>query len=274
MKIETQEELSLGNVHFFKSIVLAILLILFGSLFAGAQTYPGEKSSYHSFDRYDFIYNDRLCIIVAPRVTAEGTPWIWRARFFTHEPQVDLALLNKGFHLVYADVADLFGSPQAVEIWDRFYKYLIETHGFAKKAVLEGLSRGGLIIYNWAIKNPDKVFCIYGDAPVCDLKSWPGVERKEMMQAYGFTKEQFWAYKGNPVDNLEPLAKAQVPIIHVVGDADETVPVAENTAVVEERYKKLGGHMTVIHKHGVGHHPHSLEDPTPIVEFILKCVKF
>ena len=95
----------MGNLHYSKFIVLAILLVLFGSHFAGAQTYPGEKSLYHSFDRYDFTYNDRACIIVTPRITAEGTPWIWRARFFTHEPQVDLALLDKGFHLVYADVA-------------------------------------------------------------------------------------------------------------------------------------------------------------------------
>jgi len=69
------------------------------------------------------------------------------------------------------------------------------------------------------------------------------------------------AYKGNPIDSLEPLAKAQVPVLLVVGDADDVVPVAENSAIVEERYKKLGGPITVIHKPGVGHHPHSLKDP-------------
>ena len=255
------------NRQIVNSVILMFLCLL---QFACDSNYPGEKSLYHSFDRYDFIYNERPCIIVAPEKEAPGKPWIWRARFFTHEPQVDLALLERGFHLVYADVADLYGSPQAVEIWDRFYDYLTQTYGFAEKAVLEGLSRGGLIIYNWAIRNPDKVHCIYGDAPVCDLRSWPGDKRTAMMEAYGFTKELFWSYRGNPVDNLAPLAAAQIPIIHVVGDADTVVPVAENTAVVKERYKKLGGHITVIHKEGVGHHPHSLEDPTPIVEFILK----
>jgi pimeloyl-ACP methyl ester carboxylesterase len=169
-------------------------------------------------------------------------------------------------------VAGLFGSPKAVGIWDRFYEYLTETHSFARKAVLEGLSRGGLIVYNWAIKNPDKVYCIYGDAPACNLQSWPGINRQAMLDAYGLTREQFGKYKGSPIDNLSPLAKANVPIIHVVGDADEVVPVAENTAIVEERYKKLGGHITVIHKKDGRHHPHSLEDPTPIVDFILKHV--
>ena len=78
------------------------------------------------------------------------------------------------------------------------------------------------------------------------------------------------AYGGNPVDNLEPLARAGIPVLHVVGDEDEAVPVAENTALVEERYRKLGGFIEVIHKPGVGHHPHGLEDPAPMVQFVLQ----
>lgn len=75
--------------------------------------------------------------------------------------------------------------------------------------------------------------------------------------------------EGNPVDNLSPLAKANIPLIHVVGDSDTAVPVAENTAVVEDRYKALGGHIKIFHK-PTGHHPHGLGDSAPIVEFILK----
>ena len=32
--------------------------------------------------------------------------------------------------------------------------------------------------------------------------------------------------------------------------------------------KGYGGDIKVIRKPGVGHHPHSLEDPTPIIEFV------
>jgi hypothetical protein len=46
--------------------------------------------------------------------------------------------------------------------------------------------------------------------------------------------------------------------------------VVENTALIEARYKALGGSIHVIHKAGVGHHPHSLKDPAPLVKFILK----
>lgn len=235
----------------------------------GIDDWPGEKSSFHGFDRYDFKVDALSCRVVTPRKAAEGRPWIWRARFFGHEPQTDVALLERGYHVAYVDVAGLYGGPEAVARWDAFYAHLTSTHAFSKKVVLEGMSRGGLIVYNWASRNPEKVRCIYADAPVCDFKSWPGIN-KAILDAYGLTEEEARAYTGNPVDSLKPLAEAGVPLLHVVGDADKVVPVAENTAVMEKRYTALGGTFRVIHKKGVGHHPHSLKDPAPIVAFILE----
>ena len=236
----------------------------------------GKKSAFHGFDCYDFSVAGAACKVVVPKTIADGKPWIWRARFFGHQPQLDKALLQDGYHVAYCDVGNLFGSPAAVKRWDAFYKFLTGEKGFHKKPALEGMSRGGLIIYNWAKKNPDKVSCIYGDAPVCDIKSWPRKNAKvwaQCLKAYGFESDaEGDAFEGNPIDGLEPLAKARVPLLHVVGDADKVVPVAENTAILEKRYKALGGKIEVIHKPGVGHHPHSLEDPAPLVEFVTKAV--
>ncbi len=264
-------------------LVLAVL-VCFGQSLArekapSARPFPGTRSAWNGFDRYEFQVDGRTCYMVVPKSVAPGKPWIWRARFFGHEPQTDLALLDKGFHLVYMDVADLFGCPKAVSHWNAFYRYLTEQHGFAPKAALEGMSRGGLIIYNWAAANPDKVACIYADAPVCDFKSWPGGKGRspgsppgwqKCLAAYGLTEAEALAYRANPIDNLKPLAEAGVPLLHVCGDADEVVPIEENTRILEQRYRRLGGSITVIVKPGVGHHPHSLKDPTPIVEFILE----
>lgn len=72
------------------------------------------------------------------------------------------------------------------------------------------------------------------------------------------------------MDNLAPLAEAGVPLLHVYGTADKVVPWEENTGLVAERYRKLGGEITLIAKPGVGHHPHGLDDSTPIIEFIAK----
>lgn len=78
------------------------------------------------------------------------------------------------------------------------------------------------------------------------------------------------SFKGNPIDNLEPLAKAGIPIISVCGDADKVVPFKDNMDVVRSRYLALGGPVEVIIKPGVDHHPHSLENPEPVVDFILR----
>lgn len=245
----------------------------------GETSWPGTPSSFHSFVQHTFQLGALDCKVVLPREEAEGRPWVWRARFFGHEPQADIACLEAGFHVAYVDVGGLFGAPRAIERWDAFYEYLTAEHGFSSRPALEGMSRGGLIVYNWAAAHPDRVSCIYADAPVCDFKSWPGGKGvgkgdektwAQCLQAYGMTEAEALSYAMNPVDNLEPLAAAGIPLLHVVGEADRVVPVSENTAVLEERYQELGGEIQVIRKKGVGHHPHSLEDPTPIVDFILK----
>ncbi len=247
---------------------------------AGTALFPGKRSEWNGYERYDFDVNGRTAIVVAPKAAAPGKPWLWRGEFFGHQPGADLALLAKGFHVVYLGVQNMLGCPDAVKAWDGFYQELTGKYGFAKKVALVGMSRGGLYCYNWAIANPDKVACIYGDAPVCDFKSWPGGKGKGkgskndwalVMKVYHFANEaEALAYKGNPIDNLKPLADAKVPLIHVYGDADDVVPWDENTKVIAERYAKLGGSIQLISKPGVGHHPHGLEDPTPVVEFILK----
>lgn len=261
-------------------ILITLVASLACSSFAGnqpASEWPGAKSSFHGFEQYDFKVGDAACKVVIPKTVADGKPYVWRARFWGHQPQFDVAMLNRGYHVVYCNVGNLFGNTEAVKRWNAFYEYLRFEHLLSDRPILEGMSRGGLIIYNWAAANPDKVAAIYGDAPVMDFKSWPGGKGtgkgaggawQTCLKAYGLTDDQAMAYKGNPVDNLAPLAKAGIPIIHVVGDADDVVPVAENTAIAEARYKTLGGVFKVIHKPGVGHHPHSLKDPQPIVDFV------
>ena len=76
-----------------------------------------------------------------------------------------------------------------------------------------------------------------------------------------------------PLYGLESLARQKVPLLHVVGQTDAVVPVEENTDLLEKSYQSLGGSIKVIRKEGVGHHPHSLKDPEPIVSFVLDSWK-
>jgi pimeloyl-ACP methyl ester carboxylesterase len=246
----------------------------------GTAPFPGKQTKWNGFDRFDFEVDGRPVLVVAPKQVADGRPWVWHGEFFGHKPAPDIALLERGFHVVYMSVPDMLGSPTAVAHWDALYRELTEQYQFASKAALVGLSRGGLYCFNWAAANPDKVACIYADAAVCDFKSWPGGKGKGkgsdrdwklVIERYGFADEAAaLAYDKNPIDNLAPLAAKKVPLLHVYGDADDVVPWDENTGVVAERYRKLGGEIVLINKPGIGHHPHGLEDSTPIVEFIVK----
>jgi pimeloyl-ACP methyl ester carboxylesterase len=237
-----------------------------------------EIVTWNGYNLSSFDLNGRQCTLVAPHSPAVGNPWIWRTEFFGAFPIADIALLGKGLHVAYIDMTNMYGAPVAMPYMDEFYYHLTTNLGLSQKTVLEGFSRGGLFAFNWAARNPEKVACIYVDAPVCDFKSWPGghrafVEDWEICkQVYGLTEEQAMAYTGNPVDNLEPLAKAGISILSVCGADDDIVPMEENTGVVEKRYLELGGDITVIAKPLCNHHPHSLEDPAPIVDFVLQHV--
>ena len=239
-----------------------------------------KVSDWNGFERSDFKVAGRPALLVSPKSPAPGNPWIWRMEFFGHEPQGDIGLLGKGFHVAYIDMQNLYGAPAAIETMDLFHDQLTKTFGLSQKVVLEGFSRGGLYAFNWAAHRPADVAGLYVDAPVCDFKSWPGGKGKskgspgdwqKLLKAYGLTEAQAIAYDKNPVDTLAPLAKAGVPILAVVGEADDTVPVSENIDIVEKLYQSLGGKIQVIRKPGCNHHPHSLPDPAPIVDFVVRC---
>lgn len=250
---------------------------------AGLGPYPGKVSDWFGFERHDFDWEGRTATVVTPKQPAESKPWVWHGEFFGHKPDPDIALLEKGFHVVYLKLTDTLGCPETVKAWTRFYGYLRKERGLGAKPALVGLSRGGLYCYNWATANPDKVACIYADAPVCDFKSWPGGKGKgpgdarnwaRVLPLWGFKDEaEALAYQGNPVDSLAPLVKHKVPLLHVFGDADEVVPAEENTLLLAERYRKLGGTIELIAKAGGKHHPHGLQDSAPIVNFIVKHAK-
>ena len=244
-------------------------------------SFPGETiDMWHGYKRHRFNVDGCHAWVVEPAKPLPGKPWSWCLQFpdaFTDRTPVP-GLLAAGYHHAHIDVGNTFGSPAAIKHFNAFYDTLTRA-GLSNKVVLVGLSRGGLYAYRWACENPGKVSLIYGDAPVCDMKSWPGGKGKgkgskpdwaAAMKCYGFKEEaEALAYPANPIDTLAPLAKAGVPLIHVVGDADDIVPVPENTAIIEERYKKLGGVIEVIHKTRVGHHPHvwTIRSPSSISSF-------
>ena len=245
---------------------------------AGANP-AAQRSTWNGFERIDFTFEGRPAILVQPAEAAPGRPWIWRTEFFGHEPQVDLALLARGWHVAYLNAKDMYGGPKSMRLFGQFYAHLVAQAQLAQRVVLEGFSRGGLYAVNFAASHPTRVAALYLDAPVLDIRSWPGRNRAskewaQCLEAYGLTEQSLPSFRGNPIDRVAQVARGGVPVIAVCGDADDVVPFAENTGILERRYRELGGTIEVVLKPGVGHHPHSLKDPAPVVEFLMRNAKF
>ncbi len=240
---------------------------------------PQKITSFYGYKCATFKLNGRECKVVAPKWTATGRPWMWRARFWGHEPQTDIALLQRGFHLVYFDASELLGDKEAVNDWNDFYK-LVTKAGLGPKACMEGMSRGGVYVFNWAAKNPKKVAAVYVDNPLLNMPSWAlGVMKSgakdDMLDAFKkdynlATEDDIKNFKNSPVDKVKQIVKGKYPILILCADEDEAVYPPDNTLLFEKKVQALKGDITVIHKPGFKHHPHSLPNPTPIVDFLLR----
>ncbi|MDF7825466.1 GDSL-type esterase/lipase family protein [Pontiellaceae bacterium B12227] len=261
------------------------------SVVTGVPEFPGKKTNFRGFSRYDLSSGKGKIIVLAPKKPRLGKPWVWKGWFWGNKliPSTqltvfaDLKLLEEGYYVVMAG-GDSLGHPSGSGRMDAAYELMTETYGFSRKPVLVGISRETLSVYRWASTHPGSVGGIYVDNGVCSVKSWPGgklvpgsdavgegnaKQWKKLKERYGFSSDaEALAYRGNPIDLLEPLAKAGIPVLHICGLADTTVPYEENSAIVKERYQKLGGNYQEILKEGLGHHPHGLDDPSPIIDFV------
>ncbi len=161
--------------------------------------------------------------------------------------------LEAGIAIAGIDVGESYGSPSGCALYSAFFDEMTRKRGYSPKPVLLGRSRGGLMTLSWAAANPDKVAGFTGIYPVCNLASYPGVAKAA--SAYGLAPDELEAHLAeyNPVDRLEPLAKAGVPLFAIHGDSDEVVPLEANSLLLKTRYVALGGWMELIVPHGQGH---------------------
>ena len=228
-----------------------------------------------------FAIKGRTAFLIQPDVKSpnEPMPWVWYAPTLRGLPGgaekwMFERFLKAGIAIAGIDVGESYGSPKGRALYSALHKHLVEKHGLAKQACLLARSRGGLMLYSWAAENPDKVRCITGIYPVCNIASYPGLPRAS--GAYELTAEQLKAQlaKHNPIDRLAPLAKAKVPIFHIHGDMDRVVPLDKNSAMIKQRYDKLGGPMTLEVVEGQGHNMWlGWFQSQKLVDFVVKHAK-
>jgi predicted esterase len=210
---------------------------------------------------------------------AQGKPWIWyapnvKANFIIlkHKMYTD-AFLNAGIAIASYDLGEVRGAPGSTAKFTLFYDEMVKR-GYSAKPILLGQSRGGLMTLAWAVRNPDKVKAWAGIYPVCNLTSYPlKNSKKETIADYGMEEDAIVAKleELNPIANLAGLAKQKVPMFSVHGDKDGLVPLADNTKLLQDNYKALGGSCEVKIIPGGGHEvTPAFFECQELVDFILK----
>lgn len=192
-------------------------------------------------------------------------------------PDCELDLVEKGWTLAFIRSTTRWCKDEDLHQKARFVKYMAQTYGLEEKCVPVGMSCGGLIAVKFAALYPELVHCLYLDAPVMNFLSCPAaltgsvdIMWEEFKAAMGMDLSDLLSYREHPIDKIPTLIENRIPVIMVYGDSDDMVFYHENGAILQKAYENTDIPSVFIGKHGCGHHPHGLEDTTPIVEFIEK----
>jgi pimeloyl-ACP methyl ester carboxylesterase len=227
------------------------------------------ESQEYGATRVDFAVPGGTGFVIKPTRSEPATskPWVWYAPTFVKArpemgryPNKSLEwlftrLLDQGVWIAGVDVGESYGNAQGRKAYTQFYKHVRKEFRLSPRPCLVAQSRGGLMLYNWAVEHAHEVGCIAGIYPVTNLESWPNLGGDRIQKAYGMSEAQLRGHlrENNPIDRLAPLARAKVPIFHIHGDADKVVPLDQNTLEFARRYNSLGGDAEVEVIHGKGH---------------------
>ncbi|MBI3862472.1 MAG: prolyl oligopeptidase family serine peptidase [Planctomycetia bacterium] len=229
--------------------------------------------------------HDRMAYVVRPTGAVDAQKrWLWEFPFWLgindgfgnlqHRNYVE-KLLSAGFHIAGIDVGPSCASPAAAKVCQEFYERVVADYGLNKRARIMGQSHGGLIAYGWAFRNPTCVDRVAGICPATDFRTWPTLANvipfSKQGLGYDITLDELTRRSAefNPVDNLAPLAKAGVKVLHIHGDKDELVPMSANSTELARRYREFGGTAQIVVLEGLGHGGQLLYESEPLVQFLL-----
>jgi pimeloyl-ACP methyl ester carboxylesterase len=216
-------------------------------------------------------------MLYAAPAPAPGKPWVLYAPTFaglslTQRKAYFDGFRQAGIAIAGLDLGEVRGAPSSTAEFGKFYDELVDR-GYSPKPILIGQSRGGLMMLGWAMRHPDKTGAFVGIYPCCNLETWGMKNLKATLPDYQLTEDELRKRmkEFNPVDNLDAMIKAKLPIFIVHGDIDKAVPIKENTLLLKERYEAGGGPITVKIIPGEGHEPTSSFFECPeLYDFVVK----
>lgn len=235
------------------------------------------ESEWNGYKCLEFEFKQRKAKLVCPKVACEGNKWLFKTEYFGAFPAFELEMLAQGFHIAYVQNKTRWHDASDDDVKEAFCVFLQQEFGLNEKCLPVGMSCGGMHAVYFTAKYPKRIAGLYLDAPVLNLLSCPagvGIAGDNMYEEFvrdtGMTKSDLINYRNHPIDCAEALVQNQIPVFLVAGDSDSVVPYVENGKVLYEYYVEHDGDITQIVKPGCDHHPHGLDDNTPLVEYANK----
>ncbi len=236
-----------------------------------------KRDEWQGFTRLTFDFRGREAYLVLPDTPREDKKWTYKTEYFDAFPSFQIEMLKRGYYLAHLKNANRWCPDEDTDMRPEFCDFLIEEFGLYERCFPIGFSCGGMQAVYFAAKYPKYVSAMYIDAPVLNLLSCPC----GMGDAQKHRFPEFWSYRkmtlaelinfrNHPIDNVHKLIENRIPVALVCGDSDTTVPYHENGKYFSEKYKATDVPFLEIIKPGCNHHPHGLEDNTPLIEFAEK----
>ena len=240
------------------------------------------KSEWNGYERLDFQFEGRKAIVVLPKKKDPAGRWMFKTEYFGAFPSFELEMLSRGWGLAHIGNSTRWVNPGDIESKKPFCDFLQREFGFAKKCLPVGMSCGGMQGVYFASMYPEYVAALYLDAPVLNLLSCPcgiglGCENpsrekmyREFVSKTGKTVSDLINYRNHPIDHVRNLIAHRIPVFLICGDSDKVVPYEENGMHLSKAYRESDVPFEEILKPGCDHHPHGIEDLTPLVRFAEK----
>ena len=236
-----------------------------------------KESVWNGFQLLEFSFEEHDAILVVPNQPTGDKRWLFKTEYFNAFPAFEIEMLEKGYYLAHVKNTTRWCLPEDTQRQVRFAEFLHREFGLHKKFVTVGMSCGGMQAIYLAAAAPERVALCYVDAPVLNFLSCPygigagyGSNYKQFFDHRGLSIVDLINYRYHPIDCVPKLIENRVPVFLICGDSDHIVPYGENGELLYRMYQEAGAPIYHILKPGCDHHPHGLEDNTPLIEAVEK----
>ncbi|MBQ9773590.1 MAG: hypothetical protein IJW30_02900 [Clostridia bacterium] len=232
-----------------------------------------QESTYHGYRRVDFTFQNREAIIVFPKDENKTDKWMLKTEYFDAFPELEIAMLGRGYHLVYLKNINRWGIDEDARAKRDLSEYLQSVYGLRRRCVCIGMSCGGWHAVSFASLYPSYVSFLYLDAPLlsffglCEpyLTDW--IEEHKRARGYQTSGERF-VDNNLPIHRLPVLTENRLPVALVYGGVDKVVDPRFNAEALLEYYQLREVPIKVWYKPECDHHPHVAVNLEEVMDYI------